>query len=111
MILFIDGLNTSTGMAASTTILQTIIPDGVRGRVFTLLDVTWAAMRLVPLGLGGLLAHRGCLGHRQDALSPRRRSRPRHPRPAFSASSSSATCRLIMRWGILPIDNCRCFDV
>jgi hypothetical protein len=27
------------------------VPDAVRGRVFTLLDVTWSAMRL----LGGLL--------------------------------------------------------
>jgi len=58
VILFIYGLNTSTGMVASTTILQTVIPDRVRGRVFTLLDVTWAAMRLLSLGLGGLLADR-----------------------------------------------------
>jgi len=58
VILFVYGLNTSTGMVASTTILQTVIPDRVRGRVFTLLDVTWAAMRLASLGLGGLLADR-----------------------------------------------------
>jgi len=58
VILFVYGLNTSTGMVASTTILQTVIPDRVRGRVFTLLDVTWAAMRLVSLGLGGMLADR-----------------------------------------------------
>ncbi|HVA90532.1 MAG TPA: MFS transporter, partial [Chloroflexota bacterium] len=58
VILFVYGLNTSTGMVASNTILQTVIPDRVRGRVFTLLDVTWAAMRLVSLGLGGLLADR-----------------------------------------------------
>jgi len=58
VILFIYGLNTSTGMVASNTILQTVIPDRVRGRVFTLLDVTWAAMRLLSLGLGGLLADR-----------------------------------------------------
>ncbi len=58
VILFVYGLNTSTGMVASTTILQTVIPDRVRGRVFTLLDVTWAAMRLVSLGLGGVLADR-----------------------------------------------------
>ncbi len=58
VILFIYGLNTSTGMVASNTILQTIIPDRVRGRVFTLLDVTWAAMRLLSLGLGGLLTDR-----------------------------------------------------
>jgi len=58
VILFIYGLNTSTGMVASTTILQTVIPDRVRGRVFTLLDVTWAAMRLLSLAAGGLLADR-----------------------------------------------------
>ena len=58
VILFIYGLNTSTGMVASSTILQTVIPDRMRGRVFTLLDVTWAAMRLLSLGLGGLLADR-----------------------------------------------------
>lgn len=55
---FIYGLNTSTGMVASNTILQSVIPDRVRGRVFTLLDVTWAAMRLLSLALGGLLADR-----------------------------------------------------
>jgi len=58
VILFIYGLNTSTGMVASTTILQTVIPDRVRGRVFTLLDVTWAAMRLLSLAVGGVLADR-----------------------------------------------------
>ena len=57
-ILFVYGLNTSTGVVASNSILQTVIPDRVRGRVFTLLDVTWAAMRLLSLGLGGLLADR-----------------------------------------------------
>jgi len=58
VILFVYGLNTSTGVVASNSILQTVIPDRVRGRVFTLLDVTWAAMRLLSLGLGGLLADR-----------------------------------------------------
>jgi hypothetical protein len=42
-------------MVAAQSILQTVIPDRVRGRVFTLLDVTWAAMRLVSLALGGLM--------------------------------------------------------
>ncbi len=50
-VLFVYGLNTSTGVVASHSILQTVIPDRVRGRVFTLLDVTWAAMRLLSLGL------------------------------------------------------------
>jgi len=58
VILFVYGLNTSTGVVASNSILQTVIPDRVRGRVFTLLDVTWAGMRLLSLGVGGLLADR-----------------------------------------------------
>jgi MFS family permease len=58
LILFVYGLNTSTGMVASNTILQTVIPDRVRGREFTLLDVTWASMQLLSLGLGGLVADR-----------------------------------------------------
>jgi MFS family permease len=57
-ILFVYGVNTSTGMVAAQSILQTVIPDRVRGRVFTLLDVTWAAMRLVSLALGGLVVDR-----------------------------------------------------
>jgi len=57
-ILFVYGLNTSTGVVAFHSILQTVIPNRVRGRVFTLLDVTWAAMQLLSLGLGGLLADR-----------------------------------------------------
>jgi MFS family permease len=58
LILFVYGLNTSTGMVASNTILQTVIPDRVRGRVFTLLDVIWAAMRLLSLVVGGVVADR-----------------------------------------------------
>src|SRR5919202_89995 len=58
VILFAYGLNTSTGMVAAQSILQPVIPDRVRGRVFTLLDVTWAAMRLLSLALGGLVADR-----------------------------------------------------
>jgi MFS family permease len=58
VILFVYGLNTSTGVVASNSILQTVIPDRVRGRVFALLDMTWAAMRLLSLGLGGVLADR-----------------------------------------------------
>ena len=32
------------------------MPDAVRGRVFTLLDLSWSAMRLLSLVLGGLIA-------------------------------------------------------
>ena len=55
LLLFVYGLNTSTGMVVYSSVLQTLVPDAVRGRVFTLLDVTWSAMRLLSLVLGGLV--------------------------------------------------------
>jgi MFS family permease len=54
-ILFVYGLNTSTGMVVFSSTVQRAVPDEVRGRVFTLLDVSWHAMRLLSLGIGGLL--------------------------------------------------------
>nr|MBA2463350.1 MFS transporter [Nocardioidaceae bacterium] len=53
LLLFVYGLNTSTGVVVFTSTVQGAVPDAVRGRVFTLLDVTWSAMRLLSLGLGG----------------------------------------------------------
>lgn len=55
LLLFIYGLNTSTGMVVFSSTVQGAIPVGVRGRVFTLLDVTWSAMRLLSLAAGGVL--------------------------------------------------------
>ena len=55
VLLFIYGLNTSTGMVVFNSTVQGAVPDAVRGRVFTLLDVTWSAMRLISLAVGGLL--------------------------------------------------------
>lgn len=55
VLLFVYGLNTSTGMVVFNSTVQGVVPDAVRGRVFTLLDVTWSAMRLLSLGIGGLL--------------------------------------------------------
>ena len=55
LLLFIYGLNTSTGMVVFNSTVQGAIPDPVRGRVFTLLDVTWNAMRLLSLALGGVI--------------------------------------------------------
>lgn len=54
LLLFIYGLNTSTGMVVFSSTIQGVIPDAVRGRVFTLLDVSWSAMRLLSLAIGGL---------------------------------------------------------
>ncbi len=50
------GLNTSTGVVVSNSLLQSQVPEPVRGRVFTLLEVTWNLLRLVSLAGGGLLA-------------------------------------------------------
>ena len=55
ILLFVYGLNTSTGMVVFNSTVQRRVPDRVRGRVFTLLDITWNAMRLLSLGLGGVL--------------------------------------------------------
>ncbi|MHB8575485.1 MAG: MFS transporter [Dehalococcoidia bacterium] len=53
VILFVYGLNTSTGMVVFNSTVQDAVPDAVRGRVFTLLDVTWNAMQLLSLAVGG----------------------------------------------------------
>ncbi|MBI3967079.1 MAG: MFS transporter, partial [Chloroflexi bacterium] len=45
----------TTGMGVFRSPVLGAVPDAVRGRVFTLLDVTWNAMRLISLGLGGLV--------------------------------------------------------
>lgn len=55
LILFVYGLSTSTGMVVFNSTLQGTIPDAVRGRVFTLLDVTWNAARLLSLAAGAVL--------------------------------------------------------
>lgn len=55
LLLFIYGLNTSTGMVVFNSTVQGAVPDRVRGRVFTLLDVTWNALRLLSLAVGGIL--------------------------------------------------------
>lgn len=55
ILLFIYGLNTSTGMVVYNSIMQGEVPSEVRGRVYTLFDVVWSSMRLSSLGLGGIL--------------------------------------------------------
>ncbi|MBF6612387.1 MAG: MFS transporter [Chloroflexi bacterium] len=58
LILFVYGLNTSTGMVVYNSLMQSQVPEGVRGRVYTLMDLTWSLMQLVSLGAGGLLVDR-----------------------------------------------------
>jgi predicted MFS family arabinose efflux permease len=58
LILFVYGLNTSTGMVVFNSTIQGAIPDALRGRVFTLLDVSWSAMRLVSLAVGAVVVDR-----------------------------------------------------
>jgi MFS family permease len=55
LLLFIYGLNTSTGTVVFSSTIQGAVPDRVRGRVFTLLDVSWSGMRLLSLAAGGVL--------------------------------------------------------
>lgn len=55
LILFVYGLNTSTGMVVYNSLMQSEVPHEMRGRVFTLMDATWNFMRLASLGIGGAL--------------------------------------------------------
>ncbi len=55
VILFVYGLNTSTGMVVFSSTIQGVVPTEVRGRVFTLLDVSWNVMRLLSLAIGGVM--------------------------------------------------------
>jgi hypothetical protein len=55
LILLVYGLNTSAGMVVFNSVLQGGVAEDVRGRIFTLFDVTWNSMRLVSLALGGVL--------------------------------------------------------
>lgn len=57
-LLFVYGLNTSTGMVVFSSTVQGAVPDAMRGRVFTLLDVTWSLMQLLSLALGGVAVDR-----------------------------------------------------
>jgi hypothetical protein len=45
-------------MVVFSSTLQSSIPEHVRGRVFTLFDVTWSAARLLSLAVGAVLVDR-----------------------------------------------------
>jgi MFS family permease len=54
--LFVYGLNTSTGGVAYTTLIQHRVPESLRGRVFSTLNVEWQIGRLASIALAGLVA-------------------------------------------------------
>ena len=58
LLMLVYGLSTSAGIVVFNSMVQGVVPDAVRGRVYTLLDVTWHGMRLLSLGLGGLAVDR-----------------------------------------------------
>ena len=58
VILFIYGLNTSIGMVVYNSIMQSQVPETVRGRIYTLMDFVWNFMQLISLVLGGVFVDR-----------------------------------------------------
>ncbi len=58
LLLFIYGLNTSTGMVVYNSIMQSQVPEHMRGRIYTLMDFVWNLAQLLSLMIGGLLADR-----------------------------------------------------
>jgi hypothetical protein len=56
-LLFLYGLNTSSGTVAFQTLVQQAVPETLRGRAFALLDVTWQTGRLTSIAVGGIAAN------------------------------------------------------
>lgn len=54
--LAVYGVGTSTGTVTYNSVLQTTVPDRLRGRVFAFYDVVWQSARLVSIGIGGVAA-------------------------------------------------------
>ena len=52
------GIGTSTGAVTYNTLLQTTVPDRLRGRVFAFYDMVWQTARLASIAMGGLAADR-----------------------------------------------------
>lgn len=50
------GLGTSTGNVTFSSLIQSHVPERLRGRVFSAFDLIWQTMRLASLVLGGALA-------------------------------------------------------
>lgn len=58
LLLFVYGLNTSTGMVTYQSAMQARVPDRLRGRVFTLMDVSWNGARIMSVVGAGVIADR-----------------------------------------------------
>lgn len=56
--LAVYGVGTSTGNVTYNSVLQTTVPDRLRGRIFAFYDVVWQTARLVSIGVGGIAADR-----------------------------------------------------
>jgi MFS family permease len=55
-VLVIYGVGTSTGTVTYNSLLQSTVPDRLRGRIFAFYDVVWQGSRLVSIAAGGVLA-------------------------------------------------------
>jgi predicted MFS family arabinose efflux permease len=56
--LAVYGVGTSTGNVTYNSVLQTTVPDRLRGRVFAFFDIVWQSGRMASIVAGGLLADR-----------------------------------------------------
>ena len=56
--LAVYGVGTSTGNITYNSVLQTTVPDRLRGRVFAFFDIVWQTGRMVSIVAGGILADR-----------------------------------------------------
>jgi len=54
--LVLYGMGTSTGNVTFSTLIQSHVAEGLRGRVFSAFDLIWQTMRLASVLLGGVLA-------------------------------------------------------
>lgn len=52
------GVGTSVGNVTYQSTIQVVVPDRLRGRVFTFYDVVWQSARLASIAGGGILADR-----------------------------------------------------
>lgn len=50
------GMGTSTGNVTYNSVLQTTVPDQLRGRVFAFYDIVWQSSRFASITIGGVLA-------------------------------------------------------